>query len=625
MTEPVQLGQKLQQALRLDKALRLVWRAAPGWTVANVVLVLLQSVLPLAGLYMRKRIFDALAVGLAGSDITAAFQQVLPWIVGAGALAIVIALLSSLSEIVGQAQSMTVTDAVSDVVHEKSIAVDLEYYEDPRYYDTLHRAQAEAPYRPTHIVNGLVQLGRNAISLAGLATLLVSANWAVGLLLLAAALPGALVRLVYSRKLFQFEREQAEADRRAWYYHWMMTNVGHAKEVRLFNLGSLFRERFRALRRQLREGRLKLAGQRSLNDLLTQLIATTAIYGTFGLIAYQAVSGQMTLGDVVMYYEGFQMGLGQLRALLQGLAGLYEDNLFLTNFYQFLDLEPRVHRPDHPQPVPVPMYQGVSFEQVRFVYPSGTRQVLDEVDLTIRPGEVIALVGENGSGKTTLIKLLCRLYDPTAGRIAVDGIDFRDLDPVEWRRKISVVFQDYVQYYLSARENIWLGNVALSPDSEAIELAARQSGAEAVIRRLPQGFDTLLGHQFRKGQELSIGEWQKVALARAFLRDARIVVLDEPTSFLDPLAEAELFAQFRKLIEGRMGVLISHRFSTVRMADTIYVLEGGRITERGSHDQLLRQGGTYAHLFEVQARNYTRGPASSDGDGPSAARTFELA
>jgi ATP-binding cassette subfamily B protein len=619
MTERLELAQKLQQALRLDKALRLVWKAAPGWTSAHVLLVLVQGVLPLAGLYLRKRIFDAIAVGLAGSDITGAFHLVMPWILGAGAVAAASALLASLSDIVGQAQSMTVTDAVSDVVHAQSIAVDLEYYEDPRYYDTLHRAQAEAPYRPTHIVNGLVQLGRSSISLAGLATLLVSANWMVGLVLLAAALPGALVRLVYSRRLFNFEREQAEAERRAWYYHWMMTNLGHAKELRLFNLGPLFQERFRTLRRQLREGRLKLAGRRSLSDLLAQIIATAAIYGTFGLIAYQAVSGSMTLGDVVMYYEGFQMGLGQLRSLLQGLTGLYEDNLFLTNFYQFLDLKPHVQTPVPPHPVPEPMRQGVTFEQVRFGYPSGTRQVLDDVNLTIGPGEVVALVGENGSGKTTLIKLLCRLYDPSSGRIAVDGVDLRQLDPVQWRRQISVVFQDYVQYYLSARENIWLGNVETDPDSEQIELAARLSGAEAVIRRLPQGFDTLLGHQFRKGQELSIGEWQKVALARAFLRDSRIVVLDEPTSFLDPLAEAELFEQFRKLIQGRMGILISHRFSTVRMADTIYVLDGGRVTERGSHDQLLRLGGTYAHLFEVQARNYVQdsSPSASQNIPPT--------
>ena len=616
MSEKPGLTEKLQTALRLDRALRLVWQAAPGWTAANIVLVAAQGMMPLASLYLMKRIIDAVAAGFGAADKAAAFRQVATWVLLAGGVALLTAVLRSLGEIVGQVQSTVVTDAVSDVVHAQSIAMDLEYYEDSRYYDTLHRAQAEAPYRPTRIVNGLVQLGQSALSLLGLATLLFSANWIMGIVLFVAALPGALVRLVYSRKLFQFERQQTEAERKAGYYHWMMTTVGYAKEVRLFDLGALFRDRFRTLRRQLREGRLALARRRAFSDLLAQTVATVATYGTLGLIGYQAVRGTLTLGDVVMYYQGFQAGLGFLRGILQGLTGLYEDNLFLTSFYQFLDLVPKVQTPAEPRPVPKEMHEGVVFEDVSFVYPSGARQVLGGVSLRLAPGEVIALVGENGSGKTTLIKLLCRLYDPSMGRITVDGQDLRELDPVQWRARISVMFQDYVQYYLTAWENIWLGNVNLEPRRDLIEEAARQAGADAVIRRLPQSYDTVLGHQFRQGQELSIGEWQKVALARAFLREASIVVLDEPTSFLDPLAEAELFDQFRRLIQGRSGVLISHRFSTVRMADTIYVLEKGRISESGSHDELLQLGGMYARLFETQARSYVRPSTARENSIP---------
>ncbi|MBM4430310.1 MAG: ABC transporter ATP-binding protein, partial [Chloroflexi bacterium] len=305
MTGKPGLTDKLQTALRLDRALRLVWQAAPGWTVANIVLVVAQGVLPLANLYLMKRIVDAVAAGFEAADKAMAFRQVLMWVLLAGAVALLIAVLRSLSEIVGQVQSTVVTDTVSDVVHAQSIAVDLEYYEDSRYYDTLHRAQAEAPYRPTRIVNGLVQLGQNTLSLFGLGALLFSTNLIMGLVLFAAALPGALVRLAYSRRLFEFERKQAEAERKAGYYHWMMTTVAYAKEIRLFDLGALFRERFRTLRRQLREGRLALARRRAFNDLLAQAVATTATYGTLGLIGYQAVSGTLTLGDVVMYYQGF--------------------------------------------------------------------------------------------------------------------------------------------------------------------------------------------------------------------------------------------------------------------------------------------------------------------------------
>jgi ATP-binding cassette subfamily B protein len=572
--------------------------------MANAVLVVVQGVLPLAGLYLMKRIVDAIAAGAAAADRATAFQQAFAWILLAGGVGILSALVRSAADVASEAQSLAVTDAVSDVVHAQSIALDLEYYEDPRYYDALHRAQREAPYRPTRIVNGLTQLGRNGLSLLGLGALLFAANRLVGLVLCAAALPGAAVRVIHSRRLYEFEHKKTQVERRAWYYHWLMTVGRYAKEIRLFDLGGLLRERFRTLRSELRQGRLALARRRAVGDLLSQAVATVAIFGSFALISYEAVQGGMTLGDVVMYYQGFQIGLRQLQAVLRSLTGLYEDNLFLTNYYQFLDLAPKILAPAKPRPVPDPMRQGIAFEGVHFTYPGGSREVLSGVQLTLAPGEVIALVGENGSGKTTLVKLLCRLYDPTAGVITVDGHDLRDMDPVRWRQRISVMFQDYVQYHLTAWENIWLGNVRLEPNREEIEGAARRAGADVAIRRLSDGYDTVLGHEFQDGQELSVGEWQRIALARAFMRDARIIVLDEPASFLDPLAEAELFRQFRQLIVGRSGVLISHRFSTVRMADTIYVLDDGRIVERGSHDQLLQRGGTYARLFRLQARNY---------------------
>ena len=607
MSQPVPLKEAVRQALRLDRAVRLVWRSAPGWTLVNLVLVVIQGLLPLVALYVMKRLIDSLDIALQASDPAAAFRSALAWIVVAAGVAILTGLTRSLGELASETQAMLVTDDISDLIHAQSVAVDLGYYEDQTYYNTLHRAQQEAPYRPTRIVNGLVQIGQNAISLVGIAWLLLSSNGWAGLVLFAAALPAAFVRIAHARRLFQFEEEQTERERRAWYYHWMLTDIWHAKEVRLFNLGPLFQERFRSLRQVLREGRLALSRRRLLVDFLAQALASIALFAAFAFTALKALSGTLTLGDLVMVFLAFQSGLAFLQAILRGMAGLYEDNLFLANFYQFLELAPKIQSPENPRPVPEHFTKGVSFEGVDFTYPGAVKPALESIDLTLSPGQVIALVGENGSGKTTLIKLLCLLYKPCAGRIILDGVDLGEMDPVCWRREIGVTFQDYVHYSLTAWENIWLGDVERPPDRERIEVAARRAGADAAIQRLPKGYDTSLGKWFEEGKELSTGEWQKIALARAFLRQARIIVLDEPTSALDPLAEAALFQRFRSLIDGRSAILISHRFSTVQMADCIYVMDEGHIVECGSHQALLEQEGLYARMYRAQAGLYMAG------------------
>lgn len=597
-------GQILRQALRLAPALRLVWKSAPGWAFASLALIGVQGLIPLAALFLMKQIVDAVASGCSAPDPTVAFQGVFFWIVLAAGVALLSVLGRSLSELAEEAQSLVVTDAVADLLHEQSIAVDLEYYEDPRYFDTLHQAQVEAPYRPTHIVNGLLQIGQNGLALLGIAAFLFSFNWLLALLLFLAALPGALVRVMFSRRFYGLQQEQLAAERKSSYYNEILTDAGHAKELRLFGLGGLFRKRFRDLRRDLRQSKLALSRRRTLLEFFVQAAATAAIFGTLAFVAAQAIQGAITLGGLVMYYSGFQSALSFLQAVLRGLAGLYEDNLFLTNFFQFLELKPALKTPAQPQRVPREIKQGITFQQVRFAYPGTSQPVLENINLTFQPGQVSALVGENGSGKTTLIKLLCRLYDPCSGKITVDGIDLREFDPLHWRRELSVIFQDYVHYHLKVWENIWLGNVAQEPDRELIRKAAMVSGAEEVIRHLPQGYETILGRWFQDGQELSYGQWQKIALARSFLRDARIIVLDEPTSSLDALAEVELFRRFRELVKGRSAILISHRFSTVCMADYIHVLREGQIIEQGTHQDLLSRDGHYARLFKAQAAPY---------------------
>ncbi len=307
---------------------------------------------------------------------------------------------------------------------------------------------------------------------------------------------------------------------------------------------------------------------------------------------------------MIMYFGAFQRAQGSLQQMLTSLASLYEDNLFLNNFHELLELKPKLAEPSKPVPVPRPIQEGIFFDQVSFQYPAGQGLVLEEVTLHLEPGKVVALVGENGAGKTTLIKLLCRLYDPLKGTITMDGIDLRQFDLTALRREFSVILQDFMHYNLTARENIWLGDIKLNSHDEKIITAARRTGADQVIQKLPRGYDTVLGHRFENEGELSIGEWQKVALARAFLREAQVVILDEPTSWMDALAEYEVFQSLRQLLAGRILVLISHRFSTVKLADYIYLLAAGRIIEQGTHDQLVQLGGKYAQLFELQAQSY---------------------
>jgi len=598
------LGEKIWHALRLDRAVGFVWHAGPGWTMASLALVAIQGALPLLALYLMKLMVDAVTFSLGAPDRLTAFRHVAVLIGLAAGVALLKALCQMIAGLVKEGQTLAVTDHMYDVLHAKSMEVDLEYYENPQHLDTLHRAQQEGPYRPTRVINGLVGLGQSGISLLAMAGLLFSFHWALALVLFAAAVPGVLVRLKYSGELYRWQRQRTQTERKANYFNWLLTGDVHAKEVRLFNLGNLFKDRAGDLRKRLRHEKLEIARRSAMAELVAQASAVLAVFGSLAFIAYRTVFGVITLGDMVMYFQAFQRGLTYLREILGGLAGLYEDNLFLTNFYEFLDLEPKVKEPLHPHPVPRPIKKGLTFEHVTFQYPAGNRKVLDDISLSIAPGEVVALVGENGSGKTTLVKLLCRLYDPVGGTIALDGMDLSLFETTALRREITAIFQDYVKYHLTARENIWFGNIDLSPEHRQVEAAGRHAGVDALISGLPKGYATILGKWFEEGEELSAGQWQKVALARAFLRDAQIMILDEPTSYLDAKSEYEVFKELRQILEGRSAILVSHRFSTVRMADRIFVLDDGRLTERGTHEELVRLGGKYAHLFERQSRYY---------------------
>jgi ATP-binding cassette subfamily B protein len=598
------VGTKTRETLRLKRAVGLVWRAGPGWCIANGTIIAAQAMLPLALLYLIKLIVD----GLTQASLASAAGDAPSWIpilwlvMGAGGVAVGLGLMDAGARLVTEAQGQVVADFMFSRIHEKATTVDLAYYEEPQHRDTLRLAQQTASQRPREILSELLGVSRNGASLLVMAGLLASFHWAVLPLMLVAALPAVLLRLRYSADFYSWERRATPDERLASYY--ILNTEAHAMDLRLFGIGSLFRQRFVKLRTRLRRERIRRIRNRSVADFLGEFTTIVGVFLLLGLMARAAVLGEITVGDLVMYFTALQRGGSHLGQTLRGISRLYENNLFLADLYKFLDMRPTIVDPPHPQPIPRPIQQGIVFDNVTFQYPTGHKPALRDVSAMIEPGEHVALVGHNGSGKSTFVKLLCRLYDTTEGAVTVDGTDLRQFSVSEWRRQLGVLMQQYSRYDQTAAENIWFGNIELDLDDPRIAQAARETGAHDVIEPLPKGYESLLGHRFRDGHQLSGGQWQKVALARLYVRDAQLLILDEPTSAMDPEAEAEALRNFEQLAAGRTTIVISHRLSAVRSADTIYMMGEGRILERGSHDELIRMNGEYARLYDIQARKY---------------------
>lgn len=589
---------------RVKRAISLVWKSSPMWTAIHIAVSILQTLLPLVLIYLTKLIVDKIELSLKAANQVSDFRHIMLLLILIGIVMMVINFALVAAELVSTTLGQKVTDHMQAVLYTKAITVDLESYEDPQQQDILERAKWEAPYRPTSILNNLTSIGQNSLSLVAITGILMTLHWGLISVLVLASLPMMLMRVRQSKELYEWQRHQTELERKSGYFGHLLLSGSPAKEIRLFKVGPLLIKWVRELRQLLLQEKLAIAMQQAKARLVGQGMTTIAVLGAYGFIIYQTLQGAFQLGDLVLYSQIFQRGQNALKNLVTSLASLHENHLFLADLYEFLGLQPTITEPNPPQKVPCPMRQGIVFENVSFRYQNSSRHAIQRVNLSIRPGEVVALVGENGSGKTTLVKLLCRLYEVSDGRITIDNTDLRDFSIADLRRQISVIFQDYNCYQLSAQENIWLGNVDLPATSDRILQAAHWSGADEVIETLPQGYHTLLGKWFKGGEELSGGQWQKIALARAFLREAQLVVLDEPTSAMDARAEAEVFQKFRDLMRDRAALLITHRLSTVKMADRIYVLHQGSIVESGTHEELIALQGTYAHLFQTQARNY---------------------
>ncbi|HET7472756.1 MAG TPA: ABC transporter ATP-binding protein [Candidatus Limnocylindrales bacterium] len=528
--------------------------------------------------------------------------------------------LSTLRNVCQQLLQERVTNTIQLQIMDHASKLDLAFFEDSTSYDLLRRAQQGASSRPLFMVSGVFGLIQTAIAFVSMIALLIALSPLLAIVALIAPIPAFIADTRYGWRGYSFARWASPIRRRMDYLTTLVTTDTYAKEVKLFGLGPYFIDRFRQLSTVYQDRQRGIVVTRYFVGFVWSTITTLAGSLTYLYVALQAIAGRLTLGDLTLFTQAASSVQGSVQGLLGGAGSMYENNLYLNDLFELLATPVGIEGGDH-RPIaaseptdgapgldPAAVGGELVFEGVTFRYPGRDSDALTDVSFRIAPGETIAIVGRNGAGKSTLIKLVTRLYDPTEGRILLDGVDLRDIEPATLRRLIGGMFQDYVTYQASAAENIGLGELTRIEDRDAVEEAARKGGADSLLDRLPDGWDTPLGKWFDGGVELSGGEWQKIALGRAFMRDARILLLDEPTSALDAQAEFELFARLRSLARGRTAIYISHRFSTVRQADRILFLEHGRLVEQGTHGELMALGGRYAQLFTLQAAAYTGEP-----------------
>jgi ATP-binding cassette subfamily B protein len=581
------------------KALALVWKSAPAGTVALAVLTIIAAALYPASAYVGKLIVDAVVAARQTGDTSRALRFVLLELGVITGIGLVERALTLIRQIVGARLGVDVNVRIL----EKALTLDLRHFEDAEFYDKLTRARREASARPLSLIQEHFLILKNGLGLAGYLALLVHFSGWIMLGLLLATVPAFVAETRFSGAAFRLRNWRSPDARRLNYLEYVIANDEHAKEVKLFGLGPMLLGRYRRLAETFFKEDQRLAMARAGWGYGLSLLSTLTFYGCYVLIVLATVRGQLSLGDMTLYLVAFRQGQQSFQAILGAIGGMYEDNLYMSNLFEYLNIPTATPAPG--TPVAVAAEQGIRFERVGFQYPNAEGWAVRDIDVFIPKGQSLALVGENGAGKTTLIKLLARLYQPTEGRILLDGRDLRDWDDASLRARIGVIFQDFNQYQFVLRENVAVGSIEHLEDDLRTKRAVDQGGARELVASLQGGLDTQLGRWFKGGVELSGGQWQKVALARAFMREeADILILDEPTAALDAEAEHAVFERFQALAHGRTTILISHRFPTVRMADRILVLEHGRVIEEGSHADLIRANARYARLFHLQAQGY---------------------
>jgi ATP-binding cassette, subfamily B, bacterial len=586
------------------ESLKLVWESAPGWAFVNTLLSIIRSILPLLLIWLLKSVIDAITkASSAGADAHAVnvllpvFALAITWFLDEAA--------SDFSNYVRKKQSLKLEVYMYGLLHSKAIKLDLINFERPEYFDCLSRASREAPWRPNSILNNLVSVVRALLSLLLMAGLIFTLHWALAVLLIIANIPGIWLRLHYADILYNFQRQQTPEARKSAYFNWLLTGDRPAREIRLFGLGNYFIDLFRKSFLKQKEEEINIIRKRTMIELISDLFKASALLITLLFITRQTINGTISLGGMAMFLLAFRQGMFYIRDLFGSLAGLYEDSLFIGDTFEFLNLKVNMTT-NETVPSPLSLKKNITVENLSFTYPGNNFKTICNVTFEIKKGEIIALVGPNGAGKSTLVRLLCRLYDPDSGAVKFDDIDARVMDPEDYRRLFSVVFQDFMLYNLTAGENIRIGNIIDVKSEEKIKSAAVTTGVHNLIDNLPNRYNTVIGNLFDDSRELSWGEWQKIAIARALFRDAPVLILDEPSSALDADTEYDIFSRFREIVKGRTSILISHRFTNVSLADRIIVLDKGAIKESGTHDELMKSGGMYSTMFTKQSSRFDK-------------------
>jgi ATP-binding cassette subfamily B protein len=586
------------------ESIKLVWRSAPGWALVNINISVLRSILPLILIWLIKGVIDVITAAASaepGDHIVNILWPILAvvivWFLDEAA--------QDLSNYIRKKQSVKLESYMYGLLHAKAIKLDLIYFERPEYFDCLTRASREAPWRPNSILNNVISMFRGLLSLILMAGVLTFLHWTMALLLLVVNIPGIWLRFHYAGILYNFQKEQTPEARKAAYFNWLLTGDRPSREIRLFGLGNYFISLFKQSFIKTKEEEIKIVRKRTLIELISDLVKASAVLITLLYIARETINGTLTLGQMAMFLLAFRQGMVYIKELFGSIAGLYEDSLFIGDTFEFLNLKENILAV--PPVIEVAdLNKSISAENLSFTYPGNREKTIDNFSFEIRKGEIIALVGPNGAGKSTLVRLLSRLYDPDSGSVKFDGADIRHIEPEKYRKLFSVVFQDFMLYNLNAGENIRLGNIDDKKADEKIISSASVSGIHELIKNLPNGYSTVIGNLFDDSRELSWGEWQKIALARALFRDAPVLILDEPSSALDADTEYEIFSRFREIVRGRTSILISHRFTNVSLADRIIVLKKGTIAETGTHDELMNKKGIYFTMYTKQSSRFEK-------------------